>query len=388
MRRDLHRHPELSGHEERTARTVVEALSALPLQLSTGIAGHGLIADLEGAKPGPLLAFRADMDALPIAEDSDADYRSAVEGVMHACGHDVHTTIGVGLARSLAASRDRLHGRVRFVFQPAEEAAAPPGEVIGAEAMARVGVLDGVDAILAVHCMPELPVGRWAVPDGTVWATSDIFDIRLKGRQAHGAKPHQGVDAVQMAAAVIQAALALPARLTDPLQPCVLTVGSVQAGTSHNILAGDAKLTGILRTLDEHTRTTAQEALKRLVKQIASAHDGEGTVHFQLGANAVLNHDELTDRVRTTLHDLVGPEGLGERLPQMSAEDFSAFSNRVPGCYFFLGTRNEARGITYPIHSTRFDVDEACIPFAIQHLTNLFERLGRNWSPLEAEHHS
>jgi amidohydrolase len=380
FRRDLHQHPELSHTEARTAERVRSALAALPVSVRTGVAGHGVVAELEGARPGPTLAYRADMDALPIQELGEAAYRSVTPGVMHACGHDVHTAIGVALAEELARRREEVHGRVRFLFQPAEEATAPPGVAIGAEAMARAGALEGVDAALAVHCMPDLEVEHFGVPARAVWATSDAFDIRLEGRTAHAAYPHEGIDAVQMAAACVQALLALPARLTNPLEPCVLTVGLVQAGTAHNILAGEARLAGILRTFDEATRQRALAAMGRLVAELPAAFGGQGRISVSTGAVAVLNDPALRGRVEALLRETAGAARVRPHPPQMGAEDFSAFSTRVPGCYLFLGVANDAAGVRHPLHTPRFDVDERCIPFAVTHLANVLTRLGRDWS--------
>jgi amidohydrolase len=386
LRRTLHRHPELSGQEQRTAARVVEALSPLGFELRTDVAGHGIVADLVGQRPGPTLAYRADLDALPIEEDNDVPYRSTNPGVMHACGHDVHTTIAVGIARQLARHRDRLAGRIRFLFQPAEEAAPPPGEVVGAEKMVREGALDSVNAVVALHCHPKIEVGHFGYVTGTVLAASDLFQIRLHGRSAHGAYPHEGIDTVQMAAAVIQGLLAIPARLTDAVSPCVLTVGSVKAGTAHNILAGEADLRGMLRTFEDRTRKIAIDAVHRVVEHTATAHNGRGEVDFVIGAHAVRNHSQLTDYLTDVLGRSTGSTNVVPRNPQMGAEDFSAFSRRVPGCYFFLGVRNEDRGITHMIHTPRFDVDEACIPFAVEHMSDALLTLGRDWEArFEAE---
>jgi amidohydrolase len=380
FRRDLHQHPELSHAEARTAERVRRALAELPVALRTGVGGHGVVAELEGAKPGPTLAYRADMDALPIQELGDAAYRSQNPGVMHACGHDVHTTIGVALAEELARRRDELHGRVRFLFQPAEEAAPPPGGgAIGAEAMVQEGALEGVDAALALHCMPDLDVEHFGVPAHAVWATNDAFEVRLEGRTAHAAYPHEGVDAVWMAAAVVQGLLALPARLPSPLEPCVLTVGMLQAGTAHNILAGEARLAGILRTFDEATRQKALAAMERLVTQLAAGHGGRAELTISTGALAVLNDPGLRARIQALLSESAGAARVRAHPPQMGAEDFSAFSTRVPGCYLFLGVANEAEGIRHPLHTPRFDVDERCIPFAVTHLADVLTRLGREW---------
>ncbi len=379
LRRTLHQYPELSNHEAETAARVIEALRPLGLPIRDGIAGHGLLVDIEGAHPGPTLAYRADMDALPIQEEGPADYCSRNPGVMHACGHDVHTTIAVGVAHALAARRAELHGRVRIIFQPAEEAAAPPGQVIGAEAMARAGAVDGIDGIFALHCMPGLEVGRIGYCEQAVWAASDLFWIRLFGATAHGAYPHQGIDAVQMAAATVSGLLAIPNRVADALSPCVVTVGRIQAGTAHNIIAGRAELDGIVRTVEESTRARVLEALHRIVEHTAAAFGGHHEIDTTLSAPAVRNDPRLQSRAVSWLAQHMGTEVVQPHRPQMGAEDFASFSNRVPGCYLLLGVRNETRGIIHDIHTPKFDVDEACIPLAVTHMSGLIAHLGARW---------
>jgi amidohydrolase len=367
LRRDLHQHPELSHHEARTAGVVAERLRALGLEPRTGVAGHGIIADLVGSHPGPTLLYRADMDALPIDEAEDRPYRSCNPGVMHACGHDVHTTIGVGVATALASVREQLKGRVRFVFQPAEEAAPPPGAVIGAERMVREGALEGppVDAAFALHVMPLLPVGQIAGTGGAVWAASDLFDIHIDGAMAHGAYPHEGVDPVLCAAHVIASLQQIVSRNIDAREPTVVSVCRVQGGSAYNVIPARVTLQGLVRTLSDATRAVALARLREVAEGVAAAHGCRATVTTVRGTLLTANDPGLERRTLASIERSRVAEVTSFQ-PQMGAEDFAAFSTRVPGCYLFLGVRNEERGIVHMIHTPRFDVDERCIGIGVR----------------------
>lgn len=384
IRRDLHRHPELSHNEERTAGVVVDALYGHGFDVRTGIAGHGVVATLEGDRPGPTLLFRADMDALPITETSDRDYGSSNPGVMHACGHDVHTTVGLGVARAVAARRAELAGRIKFVFQPAEEAAPPPGQAIGAEKMVQEGVLEdpAVDAAFALHVMPLLDVGSIGFTGGPVWAASDLFDIHVTGAMAHGAYPHEGRDPILAAAAIVQALQQIPARVIDAREACVLSVCRVTAGTAYNIIPDTAHLQGLLRTLDENVRDTALETMRRTVEATAAAHGCTASLSTVRGTYLTANHPALERFVGASLAARHPDVAFVPFKPQMGAEDFAAFSRRVPGCYLFLGVRNEARGITSMIHTPTFDVDEACLELGVRAMTDALLDAGARWDEL------
>ncbi|MBN1946231.1 MAG: amidohydrolase [Bradymonadales bacterium] len=383
LRRDFHRNPELSGQEAETASRIVAWLQPAGLRLRTAVAGYGVIADLEGDLPGPLLAYRADMDALPIDEVNETPYRSCRPGVMHACGHDVHLAVAIGIARTLAERRAELQGRVRFLFQPSEEAPPRSDGPIGAEAMVAQGALDGVDAIFAIHCHTDLSVGRFGLGQGGAFAANDILTVRLFGRSAHGAYPYQGVDTIRMAAPVIEALLSLPSRVVDPRNPCVLTLGTIRAGTAHNVIAGEAELCGSLRTFDPELRQAVRSAIRQVVSEIPPAFGGRGEVQIQQSTQAVINHPQLEAKARAFLEQAVGPQGVAVIPPMLGSEDFYQFSQAVPGCYLFLGVSNPAKGIVHPIHSAQFDVDETCIPYAVQHLAGLLEHLCATWSALD-----
>lgn len=387
IRRDLHQNPELSHGEKRTAGVVVDALYGHGFDVRTGVAGHGVVATLEGDADGPTLLYRADMDALPIQEDAQHEYGSRTPGVMHACGHDVHTTIGIGVARALAPRRSELRGRIKFVFQPAEEAAPPPGQAIGAEKMVEEGVLDGprVDAAFAMHVMPLLEVGRVGFTGGPVWAASDLFDIVVRGRMAHGAYPHEGRDPILAAAGIIQALQQIPARVVDARDACVLSVCRVTSGTAYNIIPDTAHLQGLLRTLAEPVRELALAELARVVRATAEGYGCSATVESVRGTYLTANHPALERFVGQVIAERSPEVAYVPFKPQMGAEDFAAFSRRVPGCYLFLGVRNEARGITHMIHTPRFDVDERCLDVGVRVMSDALVEAGARWSALAPE---
>lgn len=382
-RRHLHANPELSFQEEQTASFIEARLRDSGIEEVERCAKTGVIAIIRGAHPGPVLAFRGDIDALPIQQESQAPYKSQSAGVMHACGHDVHATLGLGMATQLHKRRDELHGTIKCIFQPAEEA-SPEDEPIGAERMVVEGALKhpDVDAIFAFHCMPTLEVGKIGYTGGPVWARSDLVQIEVIGQKTHAAYPHSGVDAVVIASHLIVALQTIPARRIDARSPCVLSIGKLEAGTSYNIIADEAKLTGILRTLSDETSATAKAQIQQIAQGIAAAYGAQIHVRFTDGARLTANHPGLEARCVSTLQQLIGAERLVSHLPQMGAEDFAAFSTRVPGCYLFLGVRNEARGITHMIHTPEFDVDEACLPLGVAALSEAILRMAKAWTPL------
>ena len=382
-RRHLHAHPELSFEEEATACYIEQALAQLGVQEVRRCAQTGVVATIRGAHPGPTLAFRGDIDALPIQQDSQAPYRSQRPGVMHACGHDVHATLGLGVAAQLWRQRDALHGVVKCIFQPAEEA-SPEDVPIGAERMVHEGVLrdPDVDAIFAFHCMPTLQVGKIGYTGGPVWARSDLIQIEVLGQKTHAAYPHSGIDAVVVASHLIAALQTVTSRSLDARSPCVLSIGRLEAGSSYNIIADRASLTGILRTLSDQTSERALTQIQQIIQGVAAAFGAKASLTVTPGARLTANDPTLEARAVELLRQIVGPERLVHHLPQLGAEDFAAFSTRVPGCYLFLGVRNEARGIVHMIHTPQFDVDEACLPLGVAAMSQALLRLAREWTPL------
>ena len=370
-RRHLHAHPELSNEEHQTAEFIRGQLAEYGIEQIERVADTGIVALVEGAKPGPTLAWRADIDALPIQEASEVDYKSRNPGVMHACGHDVHTTVGLGIARRLHNRRDELCGRVKFIFQPAEEA-TPEDEPVGAEKMAQAGVLAHPtgDAIFGTHCMPALEVGKIGYTGGPVWAGSDLLEIEIHGQKSHGAYPHEGIDAALIASHVVVGLQSVVSRRIDARNSCVVTVGQIEAGNSYNILAESAKLTGILRSLSEDVSEFAKTQISSVVEGICEGMGASCEVRFTAGARPVVNDVDLEAQAVARLRERYGDD-IVSHPPQLGAEDFAAFSRRVPGCYLFLGIRNEQRGITHPLHTPSFDVDEACLPFGVERFAQM-----------------
>jgi amidohydrolase len=372
IRRDLHQYPELSNREFRTAGRVTEYLKRLGLKVQTGVAHTGVVALLEGNLPGPTVAVRADMDALPIRELNAVTYRSQNEGVKHACGHDVHTTIGLGVAETLYAVRDQIKGRVKFIFQPAEEG-APPGEKGGAYLMLEEGVLEDptVEAIFALHVMPTIEVGQLGYQTGPVWASNDTLEIVIHGRKTHGAYPHTGVDAIVVSAHVLVALQTLVSRSIDVRDPLLISFGVIGGGNQFNVIADEVRLVGMMRCLSTEVRAQGRSRIEDVLRGITSSFGASYTLRVTPGAPVTINHPELLQKSVGLLEAVVGKENVVLQKPQMGAEDFACFAERVPGFYFLLGVRNQRRGITQMLHTPGFDVDESCLWIGVQAMSQL-----------------
>jgi amidohydrolase len=370
IRRDFHMHPELSNREIRTSRIVAERLKALGLEVK---AGYGVVALLKGAHPGPVVAVRADMDALPIQEVRDTPYKSKVDGVMHACGHDVHTTIGLGTAEVLAEMRDRLWGTVKFIFQPAEED-WPDGSPAGAVRMVQDGALENPRpaAIFGLHVFAR-PVGEVSYePNGRVEASLDDFAITVRGKLTHGAmEPHKGVDAIVVAAECVTALQTIHSRKMDPMQQMSLAIGTIQGGKATNIMADEVKLAGTLRTLDPGLRNSAKQNMRTILAGITSAHGASCELTFTFSCPMLLNDLSLTEASVPSLRKAVGAANVMLDTPDLGAEDFAFFSEVIPGFYFNLGVFNKEKGIQSHIHTGTFDVDENCIAVGVKAMSNL-----------------
>jgi amidohydrolase len=368
-RRYLHQHPELSFHEEQTSRFVAEKLRDLGVETHTGIANTGVLGILRGARPGKTVLLRADMDALPIEELNDVPYKSDAPGVMHACGHDAHTAMLLGVARLLSQRTDEFAGTVKFAFQPAEE--VPPG---GAKPMIDAGVMENphVDAAFGVHMAQELPAGTIGIAHGPLCAAPDFFVATIKGLGGHAARPHAAVDPVVVAAHCIVALQTLVSRETNPLRPAVITVGQLQAGTVANVIPEEAVLRGTVRTFDEETRQHIATRLGEVIEGIATAMRATASVEYIFGYPALINDEAMTDLVREVVRDLLGPDQLLEREPGMVGEDMAYFLQEAPGYFFMVGTNNPERGLTYGHHHPRFDIDdEQSLPVGVAAITSV-----------------
>ncbi len=361
LRRDFHRHPELSHEEARTASTVAAYLKRLGLAVQTGIAGHGVVGVLPGARPGPVVAWRADMDALPLCERVEVPWRSEVPGVMHACGHDFHLAIALGAARLLSRFRERLAGEYRFLFQPAEEG-PPRGEASGARGMVRAGVLDApeVAAVFALHVAPTVDVGHVRYCPDVVMAGSDHLTLTVVGKAAHGATPHRGIDPILAAAQAVVLLKSALAQEIDSRQPFVLTFGQIQGGNRFNILADRVVLEGSLRYLSEGVRERVLQAARRHLTGVAKATGAKLELASQ-GIYPILKNDpQLAERGVRLLKEVLGPRRVTMHQPAMGSEDFSYFAQRAPAFYFFLGVRTPgSRG--QALHSPEFNPDEGAL---------------------------
>jgi amidohydrolase len=373
QRRDFHMHPELSNREERTARVVAERLRALGFdEVKTNVARHGVVALLKGAKPGPVVAVRADMDALPINETIDVPYKSQTPGVKHACGHDVHTTVALGVAEVLSRMRNEIGGTVKFIFQPAEEG-APPGEEGGAGLMIKEGVLENPKpaAIFGLHTEPNVQAGQIGYHSGPAMASSDTFQIVVRGKSAHGAQPQNGVDAVVVASECVLALQNIRSRRIDPLEPLVITVGTIQGGQRFNVIASEVKMTGTMRTHNDQVRERSIALMRETLRNVTAAYGATFELNFE-GSNPVTyNEPALVEETLPTMRRIVGGANVVALKPFMPAEDFSQYQKIVPGFYYFLGVGNRARGITAGWHTAEFDVDEESLVVGVKVMSNV-----------------
>jgi amidohydrolase len=381
LRRDFHQHPELSHEEERTARVVAEYLRELGLEVRTGIAGHGVVADLLGARAGRSVAYRADMDALPIVEKVQVPWCSKADGVMHACGHDFHVSIALAAAKLLHGFRDRLAGQIRFIFQPAEERPAPEG-TSGAHAMVAAGVLDDppVSAILALHVAPNLEAGRLRYGSGVIMAGADRVTLTITGKSAHGATPHRGVDPILVSALVLNHIQAFLAQQIDTRAAKILTFGRIAGGNRFNILADEVTLVGSLRYLQDATRTEIVKGLQRLLTGLSQATGAQIRLEPSRTYPILQNDALLAQQAVQILENLLGPQRLKPLQPAMGSEDFSFFAEKVPGFYFFLGVRPPG-GRGQALHSSEFNPSEEALPWGLTAAAGLLAALSEPEKP-------
>lgn len=381
LRREFHQYPELSHQEEGTAGKVADYLRDAGLKVRTGIAGHGVVGLLTGGRPGRAVAWRADMDALPLTEKVRVPWRSRVPGVMHACGHDFHLAIALTAAKLLGALKERLAGRHLFIFQPAEE--GPPRESSGAKGMVAAGVLDDprVEAIGALHVAPNLDAGQLRYGSEAVMAGADHLTLTITGKAAHGATPHRGVDPILAAALLLTQIQAFLAQRLDPRSPKVLTFGKIEGGNRFNILADTVRLEGSLRYLQDSTRQEVLTGLRRMFDGLSRATGAEIDLAAQPVYPILRNDPRLSHRAVQILQTLVGPERLKLLQPAMGSEDFSYFAAQVPAFYFFLGVRSPgARG--QALHSPLFNPDEAALPWGLTAAAGLLAALSEPEFPL------
>jgi amidohydrolase len=395
-RRDFHRHPELAYNEQLTARTVADRLVEYGYDVTRGVGQTGVVGLLGGAKQAPgadsgsaaasasatmleanqqsarALLYRADMDALPVQEENDVDYRSQNDGVMHACGHDAHVAVALAVAKQMASAREEIRGHLKFAFQPAEEGGN------GAVAMIDEGVLKDphVTAAVGLHVWNNLPIGTVGIYAGPMMAAVDEFDLCIQGRGGHGAMPQQTVDAIVAAAQVVTALQTIVSRNISPLDSAVVTVGKFFAGTAFNVIADMATLRGTVRTFNKDTHERIPQMFERVVRGVCEAMGATYRLDYKRQTLPLVNNEEMCELVADCAIEVVGRDNLirDESVRTMGGEDMSYFLERVPGCYFFLGTRNEARGLVHPHHSSRFDIDESALATGVEIMTRVARR--------------
>jgi amidohydrolase len=365
FRRDLHAHPELGFEEVRTSSLVAQRLRSLGLQVQTGVAKTGVVGLLRGgASPsgGKTLAIRADMDALPLHELNEIDYRSTAEGKMHACGHDGHTAIALAVAALLRKRQAEWTGTVKFIFQPAEEGRG------GAKLMEEEGVIEDVDGVLGLHLMSSLPVGVVGVRAGPVFASVDGFVLSVKGQGGHAAMPHEAVDPIVISAYMITALQSLISRECSPFSPAVITISTLQAGSAVNIIPQTAEMVGTMRTFRQDERETWLRRIREIAQGVASAMGGSCEVQTLSGPFACFNDAAMTHLVHDAAVSSVGASKVesSEAVMTTSSDDMAYFLQAVPGCYFIVGARNDQKGASYPHHHPRFNIDEDAMPTAVE----------------------
>ena len=368
-RRDFHQNPELSNREFKTAEKIAKHLTDIGLQVETNIAKTGVIAILEGDQPGKVIAIRADIDGLPVTERNDLDFKSEVKttflntetGVMHACGHDTHIAILMATAEVLSKHKDKIKGRIKFIFQPAEEG-PPPGEEGGAKLMIKEGVLENpkVDAIFGLHINSQTPVGTIKYKTGGIMASVERFVINVRGKQTHGSQPWSGVDPILISAKIIdglQTIISREAELTK--EAAVITVGKITSGTRFNIIPESSEMIGTVRTLDPKMREMIEKRMKEMIEGIAQAYGGEASIIFQNNTSITYNDEALTAQILPSLQTVAGEDNVVIMKATTGGEDFSYFQEKVPGVYFFLGGMTPGNSESFPHHTPDFIIDES-----------------------------
>jgi amidohydrolase len=363
LRRHLHRNPELGHEEKETSSFIAGYLRELGLEVREGVGITGVTGLLRGARDGRTLLYRADMDALRVREENDVEYRSMRDGISHACGHDAHMAVALSAAKLLAGMKSEIAGNVKFLFQPNEELA--PG---GAQLMIDEGVMENprVDGAIGLHVWQGIPAGSVGIKSGPVFAAADLVSMNVKGRGGHAALPHQAVDPVLVSAHIITALQALITREIDPLKPAVLTFGSIHAGTASNVIPEEALIQGTFRYFDPDLHAFARERIAAIARGVAEGLGARCDTEVTKGYPPLFNDPDITGIVFDAARELLPGERIVETEMTMGAEDMALYLDRTPGCYFLLGTANREKGLTYPHHNPRFDIDEDALPLGLE----------------------
>ncbi|MBP1933729.1 M20 family metallopeptidase [Ammoniphilus resinae] len=355
-RRYLHQHPELSFQEEATSQFIYDTLQGFAGLEVSRPTKTSVMARLIGKEPGIVLAIRADMDALPIQEENTFEFTSTNPGVMHACGHDGHTAMLLGTAKALSEMKDQIKGEIRFLFQHAEEVF--PG---GAEEMVQAGVMEGVDYVIGTHLWAPMKLGTIGVCYGPMMAAPDTFWITILGKGGHAALPHQTIDSIAIGAQVVTNLQHIVSRNTDPIDQLVLSVTQFAGGTAHNVIPGSVAICGTVRSFDQKLRESVPNLMERVIKGITEAHGAGYEFKYEFGYRPVINDHAVTAVVEETVREVFGEKALDLMQPNMGGEDFSAFQQKAPGSFFFIGAGNEGKGIIYPHHHPKFTIDEEAL---------------------------
>ena len=379
MREHIHQNPELGNREFKTAELVAEHLTALGMEIQTGVAHTGVVGVLRGGRPGPVVAIRADMDALPVTEETVLPFRSTVRttylgkevGVMHACGHDVHTAVQLGVASVLADMKADLPGTVKFIFQPAEEG-PPPGEEGGADLMVREKVLEAPapEAIFGLHALPSLEVGTVGYTIGPAMAAVDHFIIKVRGKQAHGARPEEGIDPVVIASEIVLALQTIRSRSLSPLEPSVVTVGIIRGGERFNIIPREIHLEGTVRTYNPDVRDMVESRMQAILEGITGAYGGSFELNYDRGTPSVINNPALSREMAGYLAQVPGVDQVLELPPTMGGEDFAYFSNAIPGFFYRLGVTKPGQP-SGGLHTPTMTADSGSVTVGMRAMTHL-----------------
>jgi len=370
IRRDFHKYPELSFQEKRTSKIVAEKLGSWGIEVKRNVGKTGVVGFLKGENKGPTIALRADMDALPIQETSNIPYKSVNDGVMHACGHDAHISILLGAAKVLSKMKKNIHGEVRFIFQPAEEGFG------GARYMIEDGAIDGVDEIYGLHVWNYQQSGTIGLKSGSVMAAADKFTIKISGKGGHGAAPQGTIDAIIIASNLIQNLQTIVSRNTNPLDSTVITIGKINGGYNFNIIADEVILKGTTRAYTEENRSLIQSRMEEIIKGTEKMFGAKIDLNYEAGYPPVINNEVITKNVKEAAIDIVGNENVSNPYLSMGGEDFSYFSNKIPGCFFFLGSAPKDRELlTTPHHCSHFDIDEGSMLIGSSIFIKIIENL-------------
>ncbi len=370
IRRTIHMHPELAFEEIETSRLVSEWLEKFGLEVTKGVARTGVVGLLRGKGSGKTIAIRADMDALPLEEVSLVPYASKIKGKMHACGHDAHVTVLLGVAKYFSSMRDQVKGNIKWIFQPAEEGGG------GGRVMVEEGVLENpkVDAIFGAHVFPLVSIGKVGIYEREGLASADRFTIKIIGKGGHAATPHLTRDPILAAGHLISQIHAIVSRNINPLDSGVITIGKVHGGTAFNIIPDEVELLGTVRSLNNQVREELKSRIEKVAQGVAHSFDMDYRFDFEYGYPVLVNDPEMSRLVALACSKGIGEENVEIQRPSMGAEDFSYYLEKVPGSYFRLGIRNEKKGIVHPYHSSLFDIDEEVLPFGVEMFIRIIDQ--------------